>query len=127
MSAVAGFQVELERVEDKMRELNLSVSEGRNSEVVSGGIDVSYIELGNIALAGGNVNFNTAAAAAPFPPRARRTSTSPTRYPAAPRLPLSRRGVYVVNLMFYRGRLCWWLRHRIGRRERQRARAVPTA
>ena len=61
MSAVAGFQVELERVEDKMRELNLTVSEGHNSEVVSAGIDVSYIELGNIALAGGNVNFNTAA------------------------------------------------------------------
>lgn len=60
MSAVAGFQMEVERIEDKMREMNLTVPESRNTSVLTGGVMVRTIELDDIALAGGNVNFNTA-------------------------------------------------------------------
>ncbi len=60
-AAVAGFLAEIERVEEKMRELGLVVSEGNadNKTVLTGGVDVRFVELGDISLAGGNINLNT--------------------------------------------------------------------
>ncbi len=59
-AAVAGFLAEIERVESKMRELGLAVDEGGHTSVISEGVEVRYIELGDISLSGGNVNLNTA-------------------------------------------------------------------
>ena len=56
-SVISGFQMEIERIEEKMRELGLNTG----STLLTGGIYVRSIELGDIALSGGNVNLNTAA------------------------------------------------------------------
>lgn len=60
-AAVSGFLVEIERIEEKMRELGMLVIEGDRESVITGGLKISRVKLGDIALSGGNVNLNTAA------------------------------------------------------------------
>ncbi len=58
-AAVAGLLTELERIEEKMRELGMMVSEGGRESIITGGMEISRVKLGDISLSGGNINLNT--------------------------------------------------------------------
>ncbi len=58
-AAVAGYVAERERVKQKLRELGLMTSEGNQESAVAEGLEIRYVELGNISSLGGNLNLKT--------------------------------------------------------------------
>ncbi len=58
-AAVAGYVAERERVIQKLRDLGLMTTEGQNESAQAEGVDIRYVEIGNLSSIGGNLNLNT--------------------------------------------------------------------
>ena len=58
-AAVAGYVAERDRITQKLRDLGLITSEGNNESTIAEGVDIRYVELGNLSSIGGNLNLDT--------------------------------------------------------------------